>query len=94
MEQELVRLRQELEQAQTRAREEQRRREEAEASAEHSKPKTLLEYFKACHRYFHAPTVVTDESSTTQGNTTDPTGRKYPQRIIPWHNFITEQDEI
>ncbi|KAL9123113.1 MAG: hypothetical protein Q9187_000326 [Circinaria calcarea] len=62
MEQQIARLQQELEQ-------ERRRREEAEES---SRLTTLLEYLKICHESFNAPTVVTEKSLTTQGDTTDP----------------------
>ncbi|KAJ9634885.1 hypothetical protein H2199_008749 [Coniosporium tulheliwenetii] len=101
MDGQLAELRRQLEEEKRRRQEEQRlreeerrRREEAEASAEHSRPHTLLEHLKACHRSFHALTVVTDKTSTTQGNTTDPTGRQFPRHIVPWDDFITGQDEI
>ncbi|EEH21951.2 hypothetical protein PABG_04162 [Paracoccidioides brasiliensis Pb03] len=31
---------------------------------------------------------------TTQGDTTKPAGRLFPQRIIPWDSFATQQEEI
>jgi hypothetical protein len=80
--------------ADAKAAEERRLREEAEADSKHSKPQNLLEYLTNCHQSFHTPTIVTDKSSTTQGNTTDPTNRQFPQRIVPWPDFLSEQDGI
>ena len=71
--------------------EEQRQRKAAEAKVEESQPQTLLRYLNKCHESFHDVTVVTDRTSTTQGDTTDPTDRPYPLRIIPWDNFLNEQ---
>jgi hypothetical protein len=34
-----------------------------------------------------------DRSLTTQGDATNPTGRIYPRRIIPWTTFPTRQEE-
>ncbi|KAF4126975.1 hypothetical protein GMORB2_0712 [Geosmithia morbida] len=39
-------------------------------------------------------TVITDRSLTTQGETTDPVGRIFPRRIVPWGDFATRQEEI
>jgi hypothetical protein len=36
---------------------------------------------------------VTDRSLTTQGGTTNPTGRIFPRRIIPWDDFATKQEQ-
>ncbi len=82
------------EEAESRALDEQRQREEAEEVAETSRPQTLEPYLEACHSLGLAIDVVTDRSLTTQGNTTNPVGRIYPRRIIPWDNFPERQEEI
>lgn len=87
MEEELTKLRQQLQ-------EEQRRREEAEELAKASQPQTLEQYLEACHSLNLAIQVETDRSLTTQGDTTNPTGRIYPRRIIPWDDFATKQEEV
>ncbi|CAM1508767.1 Fc.00g056150.m01.CDS01 [Cosmosporella sp. VM-42] len=74
--------------------EEQRRREEAEERASASQPLTLYQYLEACHSLSLAIKVVTDRSLTTQGDTTHPTGRIYPRRIIPWNAFAEKQEEV
>ncbi|KAI1878550.1 uncharacterized protein JN550_000732 [Neoarthrinium moseri] len=74
--------------------EEQRRREEAEELAKESTPQVLLQYLEACHSLSLAIQVVTDRSLTTQGDTTNPTGRIYPRRIIPWDDFAAGQEGI
>jgi hypothetical protein len=76
-----------LREAEDRAAEEQRRREDAEELARSSQPQTLLQYLEACHLLDLAAQVVTDCSLTTQGDPTNPTGRIFPRRIIPWNNF-------
>ncbi|KFY63877.1 hypothetical protein V496_03615 [Pseudogymnoascus sp. VKM F-4515 (FW-2607)] len=38
--------------------------------------------------------VVADKSLSTRGDTTVPTGRPYPQRIVPWGNFPAQQEKI
>ncbi|KPM34590.1 hypothetical protein AK830_g11979 [Neonectria ditissima] len=73
---------------------EQRRREEAEERASASQPLPLETYLETCHTLRLAIDVVTDCSLTTQGDTTDPTGRFYPRRIIPWDTFAIEQEKI
>jgi hypothetical protein len=87
MDDEIARLRQALA-------EEQRRREEAEEVARASQPQTIEHYLEACHSLSQAIEVVTDRSLTTQGDTTNPVSRIYPQRIIPWHDFPAQQEEI
>ncbi|KAI8686560.1 Protein kinase domain-containing protein [Fusarium keratoplasticum] len=74
--------------------EEQRRREEAEKLADASRPLTLQPYLETCHSLSLAVEIITDRSLTTQGDTTNPTGRIYPQRIIPWATFAREQEHI
>jgi hypothetical protein len=91
---EIERLRCLLKEAEGRALEEQRRREEAEELAKASQPQTLQQYLEACHSLSLAIQVVTDRSLTTQGDTTNATGRIFPRRIIPWDDFATKQEEI
>ncbi|KAK4119690.1 hypothetical protein N657DRAFT_666476 [Parathielavia appendiculata] len=108
MEDEIARLRQALEeerrrreeaenrasQEQHRREEEQRRREKAEEIAENLQPLRLEPYLEACHTLSLAIKVVTDRSLTTQGDTTNPAGRVYPRRILPWDDFPARQEEI
>ncbi|KAE9565880.1 hypothetical protein CGMCC3_g17941 [Colletotrichum fructicola] len=94
MEAELAKLRRQLREADRRLGEEQRRREEAEELAKASQPQTIQAYLAACHSLSLAIQAVTDRSLTTQGDTTNPTGRIFPQRIIPWDDFATAQEGI
>ncbi|OBT85169.1 hypothetical protein VE02_05617 [Pseudogymnoascus sp. 03VT05] len=71
--------------------EEQRRREAAEAE---SQPKNLIEYLETCHRFSLALKVITDKSLSTKGVATVPTGRPFPQRIVPWEDFPAQQEKI
>ena len=71
--------------------EEQRRREAAEAE---SLPKNLVEYLETCHSFSLALKVITDKSLSTRGDTTVPTGRPFPQRIVPWEDFPAQQEKI
>ncbi|KAM4067886.1 lipopolysaccharide kinase [Hirsutella rhossiliensis] len=87
-------LRRQLREEQRRREEEQRRREEAEELAASSRPQILTQYLDACHSLQLAIDVVTEKSLTTQGDTTNPTGRIYPRRITPWHDFAARQQEI
>ncbi|KFZ02242.1 hypothetical protein V500_00350 [Pseudogymnoascus sp. VKM F-4518 (FW-2643)] len=64
-----------------RLREEERQRREA-AEAE-SQPKNLIKYLEACHTFSLALKVITDKSLSAQGDATIPTGRLFPQRIVP-----------
>ncbi|CVL09307.1 uncharacterized protein FMAN_15474 [Fusarium mangiferae] len=73
---------------------EQRRREEAEERADASRPLTLQQYLETCHSLSLAVEIITDRSLTTQADTTKPTGRIYPRRIILWTTFATEQEHI
>ncbi|RYP01932.1 hypothetical protein DL764_006027 [Monosporascus ibericus] len=82
------------EEEQRRREEEQRRREQAEELAKASQPQTLQQYLEAGHSLSLAIRVVTDRSLTTQGDTTNPTGRIYPQRIIPWDGFAAKQEGV
>ncbi|KAM6513630.1 hypothetical protein FALCPG4_016013 [Fusarium falciforme] len=74
--------------------EEQRRREEAEERADASRPLTLQQYLETCHSLSLDIEIITDRSLTTQGDTTNPTGRIYPRRIIPWATFAREQEHV
>lgn len=80
--------------AENRALEAQRRRDAAEELAVASQPQTLQQYLEACHSLYLAIQVVTDRSLTTQGEATNPAGRIFPRRIIPWDDFATRQEEI
>ncbi|UPK91528.1 hypothetical protein LCI18_002463 [Fusarium solani-melongenae] len=82
------------EEEQRRREEEQHRREEAEERADASRPLILQQYLEACHSISLDVKIVTDCSLTTQGDTTDPVGRIYPRRIIPWTTFAREQGHI
>jgi hypothetical protein len=94
MEEQLAELRNKLAEAEARAAEEQRRREAAEADAQQSQPKDLIEYLEACHSFSLTLEVITDATLTTQGDTTKPAGRLFPQRIVPWDDFPTQQEKI
>jgi hypothetical protein len=80
--------------AQELAEEERRQKEEAQELAKPSQLQTLQPYLEACHSLSLAIQVVTNRSLTTQGDTTNATGRIYPRRIIPWNDFATKQEEI
>ena len=105
MENEIQRLRESLAAAQALVVEEQRLREEEqrrreeeqrrrEAAEEVLKLRTLEPYLESCHRLSLAIKPVTDRSLTTQGETTNPSGRIYPQRIAPWDDFPEKQEII
>jgi len=57
-------------------------------------PQTLQQYLGGCHSLSDAIQVVTNPSQTTTGGTTNPTGRIYPRRIIPWDDFATRQEKV
>ncbi|KAL5589606.1 hypothetical protein FOVSG1_011473 [Fusarium oxysporum f. sp. vasinfectum] len=90
----LERLRKQLEEEQRLRKEEQRRREAAEKRASASQPLSLNSYLETCHTLRLSIDVVTDRSLTTQGDTTNPTGRFYPRRIVPWDAFPTKQEKV
>ncbi|EHA51053.1 hypothetical protein MGG_17220 [Pyricularia oryzae 70-15] len=101
MDEELKKLREQLEEAKRRTedaekriREEQRRREGAEDAARASQPLAIEPYLDACHSLSLAIQVLTDRSLTTQSDTTDPIGRVYPSRISKWDEFAAKQEEI
>ncbi|KAH7021698.1 hypothetical protein B0J12DRAFT_393167 [Macrophomina phaseolina] len=78
-------------QAEARAAAEERQREEAEAI---NRRTTLTEFLQACHEIFLSLRITDDETLTTQGDVTKPAGRLYPNQIIPWDTFPTDQSEI
>ncbi|OAQ58949.1 serine threonine protein kinase [Pochonia chlamydosporia 170] len=87
-------LRRRLREAESRAKEAEDRRDKAEALVTASQPQNLQQYLETCHSLHLAIEVVTDRSLTTQGETTNPTGRIFPRRIIPWDSFAMRQQEI
>ncbi|KAH9894519.1 hypothetical protein F4778DRAFT_747350 [Xylariomycetidae sp. FL2044] len=74
--------------------EEQRRREEAEQLAKRSQPQVLPSYLDACHSLSLSIRIVTHRSLTTKGDATNPVGRIFPHRIVPWPDFATRQVKI
>ena len=70
-----------------------RLREEAVVVAAAARPQAIADYLEACHQLSLAIDIVTDKSLTTQGEPTKPTGRKFPQHIIPWDNFAAMQEK-
>ncbi|KAG5980174.1 hypothetical protein E4U55_004315 [Claviceps digitariae] len=96
--QEERRLRQEERHEEQRRRQEQEHRIEEEQRLRQSVEKdmlqtTIMQYLEACHSLDDI-NVVTDCALTTQGATTNPTGRVFPRRIIPWSDFKTQQEKI
>ena len=73
---------------------EQRRREEAERLVEPARPRTITQYLQGCHELSLAINVITEATSTTQGDATKPAGRLFPQRIVPWSSFASQQEHI
>ncbi|KAH7010964.1 hypothetical protein B0J12DRAFT_690969 [Macrophomina phaseolina] len=71
--------------------EEQRLRQEAEAITRWT---NLIEYLEACHKMSLSIKITDDQTLTTQGDVTKPAGRLYPQRIIPWDAFPSDQEDI
>ncbi|KAH7418838.1 hypothetical protein BKA64DRAFT_565249 [Cadophora sp. MPI-SDFR-AT-0126] len=49
---------------------------------------------RPCHGFSVALEVITDATLTTQGDTTRPSGRLFPQRIVPWDDFPTQQEGV
>lgn len=85
MDKEIKKFRKQLEkaerrtkEAEKRALEEQHRREGAEKAARASQPLAIEPYFDAYHSLNLAIQIFTDRSLTTQGDTTNPAGRVYP----------------
>ena len=98
MESEIQKLRKSLAAAQALLEKEQHLLEKEQhlrkAAEEALKSCALDPYLESCHRFSLAINPVTDRSLTTQGETTNPTGRIYPQRIAPWDDFLEKQDII
>ncbi|RYC80342.1 hypothetical protein BFJ63_vAg16770 [Fusarium oxysporum f. sp. narcissi] len=67
---------------------------DAKKRADASRPLTLQQCLETCHSLSLAIEIITDRSLTTQGDTTNPTGRIYPRRIIPWTTFAREQEKV
>ena len=82
------------EEEQRRREEEQHQRKKAEELVKASQPQTLQQYMEACHSLSLAIQVVIDPSSTTKGEPVRPTGRLFPERILPWLDFAAKQEEI
>ncbi|KAJ4313475.1 hypothetical protein N0V84_009400 [Fusarium piperis] len=70
---------------------EQRLREEAEKI---TRSLTLQPFLETCHSLSLGIKIITDVTLTTQGDTTNPTGRVYPKQIIPWTTFAEEQEKV
>ncbi|KAG7001596.1 hypothetical protein FocnCong_v011417 [Fusarium oxysporum f. sp. conglutinans] len=83
----------EIERLRKQLKEEQCLREAAEKRASASQPLSLNSYLETCHTLRLSIDVITDRSLTTQGDTTNPTGRFYPRRIVPWDAFPTKQEK-
>jgi hypothetical protein len=90
----LLEIERQLEEERRQPEEVRRQREEVEELAKASQPQTLQPYLEACHSLDLAIRIVTNPSSTTQGEATSPTGRIFPRRIIPWHDFAAKQEGI
>jgi hypothetical protein len=74
----------EIEELQRKLAESERLREKAEQLVQ---PQTIQPYLEAIHSIYLAIKVVTDRTLATQGDTTNPTSRVYPQQIIPSDDF-------
>ncbi|RTE70912.1 hypothetical protein BHE90_014686 [Fusarium euwallaceae] len=59
-----------------------------------SRLQTVQQYLEACHALDISARVITAASYTTQGNTTEPVGRIFPRRIVPWDDFAAQQEDI
>ncbi|KFY03838.1 hypothetical protein V490_00080, partial [Pseudogymnoascus sp. VKM F-3557] len=94
----IAKMEQQLAELQRKYAEEQQKTKQAEARADaaeaESQPKNLIEYLETCHSFSLALKVITDKSLSTRGDTTVPTGRPYPQRIVPWGDFPAQQEKI
>ncbi|KAL2138084.1 hypothetical protein VTI28DRAFT_7489 [Corynascus sepedonium] len=73
---------------------ERRRCEKAEEVAEGSRPLLLESYLEACHSLSLTIDVVINRSLTIQGDATNPIGRVYPRRILPWDDILKSQERI
>ncbi|KAG5978277.1 hypothetical protein E4U55_006302 [Claviceps digitariae] len=80
--------------AEERAHEAEKRSLEYRRLREDVQALTLYQYLDICHSLSLSIKVVTDRWSTTTGETSNPTGRVYPRRIVPWPEFPREQEQI
>ena len=72
-------------------REEQRKRYDAEHAASLALKQTLRPFLEGCHGLSRQVKPVDDLSSATTGRVTNEIGRFYPQTILPWNDFPTQQ---
>ncbi|KAF2216027.1 hypothetical protein CERZMDRAFT_15940, partial [Cercospora zeae-maydis SCOH1-5] len=86
---ELEDLRRQLKEERLRLEEEQRLRENEQRLQTETRRTTLAEFLELCHNLSTSISVVTDASSSTRGDVTDPTERLCPRTIVPssddWH---------
>ncbi|RDA87730.1 hypothetical protein CP532_1785 [Ophiocordyceps camponoti-leonardi (nom. inval.)] len=54
---------------------------------------TLLEYLQTCHRLTLAIEPGTVDPLPSRAETTNPSGRPFPRKIVPWENFAAQQQE-
>ncbi|KAJ8059754.1 hypothetical protein OCU04_011394 [Sclerotinia nivalis] len=87
-------LQQQLAEARAEVAKERQLREAAEANAKQYELKNLIEYLRACHDLSSSIQIIKDKTQTTQGDTTKPSGRPFPQRIVPWDDFPKLQEDI
>ncbi|RSL85359.1 hypothetical protein CEP52_016164 [Fusarium oligoseptatum] len=88
------RARQNEQLAESRAKQNEQLARQNEQLAIASRLQTVQQYLEACHALDISARVITAASSTTQGNTTDPVGRIFPRRIVPWDDFAAQQEDI
>lgn len=80
-----------LEEARRGQEEERRAREEAERQIQ---PTTLSDYLERCHHFSLALRIETNPTKTTQGEPANPVNKVYPKRILHWHDFSAQQEEV
>lgn len=98
----VARLPQALAEAEDRALEErlrceelQRQRKEISGSAaQPTQLQILVPYLEACHSLSLAIRAIPGRPSTTQSDITNPVGRIFPRRIVPWNDFLASQEDI
>lgn len=88
LEEQLQETKRQLTEERRRREEEQRRREEAEMQLSQT---DVWSYISSTHKLWKRLPIVMDSTLTTQGDTTRPGGRVYPQRIVPWDEFPDQQ---
>ncbi|KAF4980715.1 hypothetical protein FZEAL_3330 [Fusarium zealandicum] len=76
----------------------EKERDEAEKERDEARKRTqplkLKPYLGEFHAIDSRVPYIHERTLTTQGITSDPTGRIYPERIIPWKTFPEEQGKI